>query len=88
MASWLLQNGATVVDRTLTWSGTLSASQGVTVAFTAIVTDDHAYYGQTITNSAFFTSTNGGGGSAQAVFDLESLLHHLPAPGEEKRLIC
>jgi uncharacterized repeat protein (TIGR01451 family) len=70
---WLVQNGASVVDHTLTWSGTLTASQNLTVAFTVLVTDDPTYYGQTITNTATFTSTNGGGGSAQAAFDLESL---------------
>jgi hypothetical protein len=60
------------VDHTLTWTGTLTVSQNLTVSFTALVTDDRIYYGQTITNTAAFTSTNGGGGSAQAAFDLES----------------
>ncbi len=70
-SGWLTQAGAVLADGTLTWTGTLSAGEDVIIAFTATVTDAAAYAGQTVTNTAVYTSTNGGGGTAQAAFDVQ-----------------
>ena len=47
-----------------------------TIRFTALVTDNIAFTGQTITNTAYFSSTNAGFGSSSARFP--SLRIYLP----------
>jgi len=56
----------------------LAAGESVLFRFTAIVTDDIAYAGTTITNTAYFSSDNGGGGFNSAAFDIfaVSRLYH------------
>jgi uncharacterized repeat protein (TIGR01451 family) len=72
-SGWVTQSGAEILDGTITWSGDIPGGDGVTIVFAAMVTDDSAYLGSTITNTACFTSTAGGGGSASAVLQLNEL---------------
>lgn len=64
------QNGAAYADGTVTWGGTLDANLTATVIFTATVGNQRAFYGRTVTNTAQFTSSNGGSDSAEAVFQI------------------
>lgn len=61
-------NGATETGGVITWSGALAAGASVEIIFTATVDMNYALYGQTITNSAAFTSANAGTGSDDAAF--------------------
>jgi uncharacterized repeat protein (TIGR01451 family) len=63
---WVLQNGAVESNGVITWQGDLPAEK--TFVFTASVDYDPAAYGQTITNTAEFTSANAGDGAASAGF--------------------
>ncbi|MBP8864304.1 MAG: hypothetical protein KBH71_08700, partial [Anaerolineae bacterium] len=47
------------------------AGASVQIVFTATVNDDPALYGQTITNTARFTSANDGSGTADAAFTVK-----------------
>jgi uncharacterized repeat protein (TIGR01451 family) len=69
---WVQQNGASEADGTLTWTGDIANSTQVVFVFTATVNADPDLYGQTITNTADFTSANAGTGSDDAVFALTS----------------
>lgn len=64
------QNGAAYASGTVTWGGSLNAGATATVVFTATVGDNRAFYGRTVTNTAQFTSDNGGSDSAEAVFQI------------------
>ncbi len=68
--SWVLQNGAQIAADQLSWSGTISAQQQITIAFTADLTTTTTFTGHVILNTATFTSTNGGGGRADAAFSV------------------
>jgi uncharacterized repeat protein (TIGR01451 family) len=70
-SGWVEQSGAAIVDGTLVWSGSVAGGEDIDIVFTAMVTDDSAYLGSTITNTATYTSTTGGGGSASAVLRLQ-----------------
>jgi uncharacterized repeat protein (TIGR01451 family) len=63
-------NGAVESGGTVTWSGSLNAGVTATVVFTATVGDHRAFYGRTVTNTAQFTSDNGGSDSAEAAFQI------------------
>jgi uncharacterized repeat protein (TIGR01451 family) len=66
-SSWILRPAAARVEGNLiTWSGTLTASQAVTLVFVA---DQEAGYGATVTNTATFSHTTARG-SAAAEFHL------------------
>ncbi len=64
------QNGAVYAGGAVTWSGSVNAGVTVTVIFTATVGDQRAFYGRTVTNTAQFTSANGGADSAEATFQI------------------
>lgn len=64
------QNGAAYAGGVVTWSGSVNAGVTVTVIFTATVGDQRAFYGRTVTNTAQFTSANGGADSAEATFQI------------------
>jgi uncharacterized repeat protein (TIGR01451 family) len=64
---WLQQSGATLSGGTVGWAGDLEPGATVTIIFTATVDADRFLLGQTITNSASYTSANGGSGSDSAV---------------------
>jgi uncharacterized repeat protein (TIGR01451 family) len=65
---WIQQSGATYAAGTIQWTGALEPGASVTVIFTATVDTGMALEVQTITNSASFTSTNGGTGADDASF--------------------
>jgi len=64
------QNSAAYASGTVTWGGSLNAGVTATVIFTATVGNQRAFYGRTVTNTAQFTSSNGGSDSAEAVFQI------------------
>ena len=67
---WIEQpEGATVVGDVITWSGTVTAGEAITITFTAQHVGD---YGDVVTNTAEFSGTYDAG-TAQAVFTVEKL---------------
>ena len=67
-ARWDEQNGATISGTQLTWAGTVSASQSVTVSFVATHTGD---YGDVVPNGAMFLQPlSGQSGSDVASFSV------------------
>ncbi len=64
------QNGAVETSGTITWSGALNVGVTATIVFTATVGDQRAFYGRMVTNTAQFTSDNGGSDSAEAEFQI------------------
>jgi uncharacterized repeat protein (TIGR01451 family) len=50
----------TVEDNELSWTGNIAGRSTIAFVFTAEVDDDEALYGETITNTAYITSTNAG----------------------------
>ncbi len=71
--AFITANGATQTGGVISWNGQLAAGASVHVVFTASVNNDAGLYGQTITNTASFTSANDGSGSAEAAFTVKSL---------------
>jgi uncharacterized repeat protein (TIGR01451 family) len=71
---WIEQNGAIEANDALTWTGSLSGGMQLTFAFTATVGTDDSFYGQPVTNIAYFDSDNAGSGSDGTGFTI------LPAP--------
>ena len=69
--AFVVANGATQAAGVIHWSGQLGAGASVQIVFTATVNDDPALYGQTITNTARFTSANDGSGTADAAFTVK-----------------
>jgi hypothetical protein len=71
---WLQRSGALPLTptRTITWSGVISAQTAHRIRFTAVVTSSSAFMGQTITNTATFTSANAGAGMDHAAFSIKS----------------
>jgi uncharacterized repeat protein (TIGR01451 family) len=65
---WVPQNGAMDGDGVITWNGNLPGE--VSFIFTATVDTDPLIYGETITNTASFTSDNAGDGSASATISV------------------
>ncbi|MCD4738614.1 MAG: hypothetical protein K8R89_05070, partial [Anaerolineae bacterium] len=61
-------NGATETSGEVTWSGDIVAS--ATIVFTATVKDKSDLYGDTVTNTAEYTSDNAGSGADQAAFTI------------------
>jgi len=55
----------------ITWSGTLAASDSLTIVFTAMVSDDSMYANTAITNRVDFTSDAAGDGFAEATFQIK-----------------
>jgi len=69
---WVAQNGASVSDDVITWSGDLASGANLVISFRATLHADPALYGQTITNTATFTAHNTLPGSAEAAFTVGS----------------
>lgn len=67
-SGWVMQNGATVANDIITWSGDLGADETLTIIFNATLHTGTALFNQTITNSATFTADNAGPGSDEASF--------------------
>lgn len=65
---WVAQNGASVADDVITWSGDLEAGETLTIVFKAILHTGTALFNQTITNRATFTADNAGPGTDEASF--------------------
>ncbi|HFD38336.1 MAG TPA: DUF11 domain-containing protein [Anaerolineae bacterium] len=65
---WVQQGGAVQAGNVITWTGDVAVGNAVTLIFTATLSSDPAYAGQTITNTAAFASTNAGSGSDDAAF--------------------
>ena len=65
---WVEQNGATLADGKIMWTGDVSAQTRISVAFTATLANDPILYGQTITNTVYFESANTPGGHASTAF--------------------
>jgi uncharacterized repeat protein (TIGR01451 family) len=65
---WVMQNGAVVSNNVITWAGDLHVD--IQFVFTATVDYDASMYGQTITNSAEYSSDNTGSGSDSVGFEL------------------
>ncbi|MBN1887877.1 MAG: VCBS repeat-containing protein [Thermoflexales bacterium] len=64
--------------RAITWGPhDIPAHTAYTIRFAAIVTDNPAYYGQTVANMASFSSTDAGAGAATVSFAIEGVP---PAP--------
>ncbi len=57
----------------ITWNGDLPAGETLTIVFTAMVADDSALLGTTITNQVVFTSENAGDGLDTASLTVGSL---------------
>ncbi|MBN2007023.1 MAG: hypothetical protein JXA21_26975, partial [Anaerolineae bacterium] len=69
--AWITQPaGATVNNDRITWQGPLTARETLTFTFTAVHTGD---YGETVTNTAWISSTSGES-DAQTAFTVESNL--------------
>ena len=64
------QGGAVETSGAVTWGGSLNVGVTATVVFTATVGDQRAFYGRMVTNTAQFTSDNGGSDSAEAEFQI------------------
>ncbi len=64
------QSGAAYASGAVTWSGQVNAGVSTTIIFTATVGNQRAFYGRTVTNTAQFTSGNGGSDSAEAAFQI------------------
>ncbi len=60
-----------VIGNDLSWTGTVSASDQVSLVIAASLISDTMYYGQTITNTAHYSHISGGG-FAWATFVIES----------------
>jgi len=76
---WVEQSNADYDAGAITWSGSLPPGGELTLVFTATVDMDEELRGQTITNTAEFSSLNGGAGQAQAAFTVRPLSHvYLP----------
>ncbi len=73
---WIQQGSALLpppANNTIIWGPYAIASHtAYTISFTALVTTAEAFYGDTITNVAEFTSENAGSGSDSAAFTIES----------------
>ncbi len=65
---WVQQNGAVETSGVITWNGDLPGE--LVIIFTAQIDIDPALYGQTIVNTASFTSENDGSGLDTAEFEL------------------
>jgi uncharacterized repeat protein (TIGR01451 family) len=71
---WVTQPaGASHVDGTITWAGDVASGTQVMFVFTATVGTDHDLYGQTITNTASFSSANAGSSADDAAFSIVKL---------------
>ncbi|HOU13612.1 MAG TPA: hypothetical protein PKZ84_10895, partial [Anaerolineae bacterium] len=66
--SWIVQNGASVNDDVITWSGDLVADAHLVISFRATLHAEPALYGATITNTASFVAANTLPGVADAAF--------------------
>jgi uncharacterized repeat protein (TIGR01451 family) len=65
---WVQQSGASQAGDTITWTGDVPTTTQAVFVFTATVGTDAGLYGQTITNTALFSSDNAGSGTADAAF--------------------
>jgi len=65
---WIENPGAVEDGGTITWNGDLPADTSLLFVFTATLDLDSSLYGETITNTVVFTSSNGDSGSAGANF--------------------
>jgi uncharacterized repeat protein (TIGR01451 family) len=76
---WVTRSGALPLSPTdgVTWTGAVPAHSVHTIRFTATLAMS-TFTGQTITNTAAFTSTNAGGGSDEAAFALVDITEILP----------
>jgi uncharacterized repeat protein (TIGR01451 family) len=76
---WVVQSaGAIHQGNAITWTETITAGERITLAFTAVQTGD---YGETVTNTAHFSST-AGVGHASAVFSINQ--HPVADAGEDQ----
>ncbi len=78
---WLAQDSARLAPPdTITWGpADILADTSITISFTAAVTVSQAFAGQTITNTASFSTVDAGHGSSQATFGIKRLsLIYLP----------
>ncbi len=66
--TWIAQNGAQEADNIISWVGVISAGNEVQLTFTAIVSSGTVLWGQTITNTARFISSNAGSKSDTVAF--------------------
>jgi uncharacterized repeat protein (TIGR01451 family) len=69
-AGWVQQSGATEANDTIAWTGAISGGNQVTIIFTANVLTETNLFGQSVTNTAEFTSTNAGSGSDEVIFTI------------------
>jgi uncharacterized repeat protein (TIGR01451 family) len=67
---FIASGGAAHQDGLISWSGDLPGGQELTIIFRALVGLDPALFGETITNTAEYVSSNSGSGSAQAAFTI------------------
>ena len=67
--SWVQQSGASIANDEITWNGDLPAGGTVTLVFTATLTNDVAYNGQTVTNTTSY-QFGAESGSADASFTI------------------
>jgi uncharacterized repeat protein (TIGR01451 family) len=72
--SWIVTGSVhlPLPDNTIVWGPhDVPAGQSYPIRFTANITDADTFVGRTIVNTAYFTSTNAGSGSDDAVFTIE-----------------
>ncbi|MBN1889894.1 MAG: DUF11 domain-containing protein [Thermoflexales bacterium] len=70
---WITSGGAALLPPDgMLWSSDIAARSAHTIAFTAVVTSTPSFYGQSITNTAYFSSANAGSGKDCAVLSVES----------------
>jgi uncharacterized repeat protein (TIGR01451 family) len=63
-----VQGGGTTTGNTVSWTGSILGNSSKTIAFTAALSSSPSLFGQTISNTVTFTSTNTTGGQASVSF--------------------
>jgi uncharacterized repeat protein (TIGR01451 family) len=65
-----VDGGGTATGNTVSWAGTIPGQSSKTLIITATLSTSTSLYGQTVTNTAMFSSANGGEGQASASFQV------------------
>jgi uncharacterized repeat protein (TIGR01451 family) len=72
-----VDGGGTATGNTVSWAGTIPGQSSKTLIITATLSTSTSLYGQSVTNTAMFSSANGGEGQASASFQVVEI----PRPG-------
>jgi large repetitive protein len=68
-----VQGGGTAAGNTVSWTGSILGNSSKTIVFTAALSSSPSLFGQTISNTVAFTSTNAGDGQTSVSFRVSDM---------------